>query len=92
MITHLLDILGSNLIRIYLNELGIVHVLVGEFHYAPAEGCREQHIQTFLGFRHSTQQISDVADEPEVKHSIGLVQHHDLYMRQVQHFLFVIID
>ncbi len=67
-------------------------MLVGQLQHPVGEGGREQQVQAALGIGQAAQQEADVLDEAEVEHAVGLVEHHDLGVAQVEHVLLEIVD
>ena len=88
-LAHAID---GHFVRLDAHQLGVVHVLVGEFQHALRERGREQHRLAVLGRRQAAQDVADVGDETQIKHAIGFIEHHDLRMTQVIYALFEIID
>ena len=84
--------IDRHLVRLDANELGIVHVLVGELEHAMRERRREQHVQAPVMLRQSPQHEADVLDETEIEHAIGLVEDEHLNAAQAEHALLVEID
>ena len=91
-VQRLRDLVGGALVRLDAHELRIVHVLVGELGNAVGKRGREQHAQARGGRRHAPQQETDVLDEAEVEHAVGLVEHHHLHRLEVEHTLLEVID
>jgi len=67
-------------------------VLVGQFGDAHRQRRGEQHVETLIGFGHAPQQKTDVVDETQIEHAVGLVEHHDLDGLEIEHMLFEVID
>ena len=74
------------------DQLGVVHVLVGELEHAVRQRRGEQHVQAVFGGGQAAQQVADVLDEAEVEHAVRLVEDHDLHVAQVEDVLLVEID
>ena len=92
MVQHLRDLVDGALVRLDAHELRIVHVLVGELGDAVRQRRREQHVQALIRRRHAPQQETDVLDETEVEHAVGLVEHHHLDRVQAEDMLLVVVD
>ena len=60
--------------------------------HAAGQGRGKQHGQALLRFRHAAQEIAQIADEPQVEHAVGLIDHRDLDGAQVQGPLFEVVD
>ena len=73
-------------------ELGVVHVLVGELEHAMRERGREQHVQAPVMLGQPPQHVTDVLDEAEIEHAVGLVEDEHLNAAQPEHALLVEID
>ena len=79
-------------VRLDTHEIGLVHMLVREFHNALRQRRREQHIETFVRRRQPPQQVANILDEAEVKHAVCLVEHGDLNLVELEYALFEVID
>jgi hypothetical protein len=42
--------------------------------------------------RQAAQDVADIRDEAEIEHAVGLIEHQDLYMLEVEDVLFVVVD
>ena len=80
------------LFRFDFNVLGVIHLFKRQFANAIREGCRKQHVQTLGGWRHTTEQPTDIFDKAQIVHTIGFIQHHDLNRAQVDMVLFCVVD
>jgi hypothetical protein len=63
----------------------LVHETTSERHDRAGHGRREQHGVTLR--RGLREELLDIAEEPEVEHLVGLVEHHDLDVLEAQHAL-----
>ena len=61
---------------------GLDHEAAGQGQDRPRHGRREQHGLALRG--HSAQQLLDVLEEAQVQHLVGLVQHRDPHLGEVQ--------
>ena len=86
-VDHLPHAFRGDALGLDADQLRVVHVLVGELEHAMREGRREQHVQPVFRVRQAAQQETDVLDEAEVEHAVGLVEHHDLHVAQVEDVL-----
>ena len=91
-VDRLRDAIDRHLVRLDSNELGIVHVLVGELEHSMRERGREQHVQAPVMLRQSPQHVANVLDEAEIEHAVGFVEDEHLNAAQAEHALFVEID
>ncbi len=91
-IEQLRHLVGGALVGLDAHRFRFVHVLVRQLHDPAGERRREQHVQAPGRFRHLAQQEADVLDEAEVKHAVGLVQHHHLHVAEGKDLLLEIID
>jgi hypothetical protein len=83
---------SSHLLRHYLHQFGAVHVFVGKLGDAIGKRGGEEQTKPFLGVWHVAQQITHILDEAEVKHAVGLIQHHYLNGAQIEHMLLEVVD
>ena len=72
---HAID---RHLVGLDTHELRIVHVLVGQLEHAVGQCGRKQQVQTLVPLGQASQDIPDVADEAQVEHAVGLVEHENL--------------
>ena len=91
-IEQLRHLVGGALVGLDAHRFRFVHVLVRQLHDPAGERRREQHVQAPGRFRHLAQQEADVLDEAEVKHAVGLVQHHHLHVAEGKDLLLEVID
>ena len=90
---HLLaHAVGSDVLGLDHEFLGLVHVFVGEFQHAVTQCGREQHALAFLARRHPAQQVAHVLDEAEVEHAIGLVDHESFDRAEAEDVLLEVVD
>ena len=68
----------------------VVQELAGELADVVGEGRREQEVLA-LG-RQQREDAADVADEAHVEHAVGLVQHQDFHLAQVDGLLLQVIE
>ena len=68
----------------------VVQQAMGQGLDRPAEGRGEQ--QVLAPRRHQGQQAADVADEAHVEHAVGLIEHQDLNLIQVDGTLLLEVD
>src|SRR3546814_8900538 len=76
--------LGRNLIGFDLDLLRIVHVLVRKFEHAMRQRRREQVVLALRGRRHLADQVTDVGDEAQIEHAIGLVERSEEHTSELQ--------
>ena len=88
-LAHAID---RHLVRLDPHQRRIVHVLVGKFQHTLRERRREQHVEPLIGLRQPAQDVANVADEAEIEHAIGLIQHQHLHRSQVDDALLGEID
>ena len=81
----LLDALHRGVARRHLNVFGLAQQAVGQIADFVAEGGRKQQRLFLLG--HQGQHFFDVVDKAHVQHAVGLVEHQDLDLAQVQRAL-----
>ena len=81
----LLDALHRGVARRHLNMCGLAQQAVGEIANLVAEGGRKQQGLFLLG--DERQHLLDVMDKAHVQHAVGLVEHQDLDLAQVQRTL-----
>ena len=67
-------------------------MLIGEFHYALRERGRKQHIEPLVRWRKAPEQVSNVLDKAQIKHSVGLIQDGYFNAVEFEHPLLEIID
>jgi hypothetical protein len=91
-VDHLTHGIDRHLVRLDAHERRVVHVLVSELQHPLRERRREQHVEPLLGRGQAPQDPADVADEAEVEHAIGLVEHQHLHGAQIEDALFREVD
>ena len=74
------------------NARRTVHVLVGELHDAVRQRGREQMVAALRSRRHASQHETDVADEAEIEHAVGFVEHHHFDVAQRVDLLLEVVD
>ena len=67
-------------------------MLVRKLQHALRERRGKEHIQPLIGRREAPQDVPDVADESEIEHAIGFIQHEHLHEAQIDHVLLHEID
>ena len=74
----------------HLDQRRLVQQSIGQGLDLVAEGGAEQ--QALLPGRQQRQHLADVVDEAHVQHAVGLVEHEDLHLAQVQRALLVVVE
>ncbi len=84
-VDDVLDVrLGEALVGVGRPDVdGPVHEPACERHDRSRHGRREEHGVT--RWRRLREELLDVGEEPEVEHLVGLVEHHDLDLREGEH-------
>ena len=82
--------LGGLVAARHLDQRRLVQQAVGQGLDLVAEGRREQ--QALLLLRQHREHLLDVVDEAHVEHAVGLVEHEDLDVRQVERALAVVVE
>ena len=78
----LADVLQRHLLAVDLDHVGLGEVGLGQLQDGIGHGGREEH--RLAGLRHVLQDRLDVLAEAHGEHLVGLVQHHQLDVRQRQ--------
>src|SRR5690606_34992900 len=91
-VDDLTNAVDGELVGLDADQLRVVHVLVSELEHAIRQRRRKEQIQSLRSRRKPAQDVSNVAQEAEVEHAVGLVQHGNLDSTQPEHALLEEID
>src|SRR5882724_573731 len=91
-VQHLTHSIDRHLVRLDANQLGIVHVLVGELEHTMRQGRREHHVQAQRRVRQAPQNEADVLDKSEIEHTIGFIHDGYLDVAQIEYMLLEVVD
>ncbi len=91
-IEHLRHPVDGHLVRLDADQLGIVHVLVGQLHDPMRQGGGKHHGQPQRRVRQTPQNEADVLDESQIEHAVGFIHDRHLNMAQIEHMLLEIVD
>ncbi len=67
-------------------------MLVGQLQHAVREGRREHHVEAVLRCRQPAHDVTDVLDEAQVEHAVGLVEYQHLDVLQPVDALLEVVD
>src|ERR1700738_3448644 len=91
-VEHLAHAIDRHLVRLDADQLGIVHVLVGEFENAMRQGRGEHHVETQRRMRQTPQYEGNILDKSEIEHTICFIHDRHLDVAQIKDMLFEVVD
>ena len=83
MVELLCNVLDSDLLRLDLNLLRIIHVVPCQIPYLCGEGCRKEHGLPSALVSHHAEHIPDVWIEAHVEHSVSFIKDHDIKLSEI---------
>ena len=88
----LINSFNDDFFRRNSNELGQVHVFIGQFHDAIGEGRRKKHGLSFLIMGELAQDIAHVFGETEIQKAVSLIYNNNFDARGFEDALLEIIN